>query len=192
MVHTLEEAEVFAKKNVFDVFPKYNLILAGGAIRDYMTIGTVTNDLDIYFYCQTQIDKFTKEFKYLADSTSKYGFVFEYIGNKYHAITYKTTESPDELIQDFDFPVNAVAISLTKTSCHKHSISDMVNMIIGDIISPRRNTAIYRMVHLMRKGFFPTSEVVYTIKQITANNVISRDPNGDLHIPFNEDVSYGF
>lgn len=189
MLYTIEQAQEYFKSTVFDVFNGYHLFVAGGAVRDYMKFGRVSNDIDLYFFCNQQRDKFIKDYRSGSNVTksSKYGFEFKLNDISYHAITYKTFQSIEECVEDFDFPINRAGISFKSIYMSDKYLDSLENMIIDDVNDQKLDSdlALYRLIKMVKKGFTPTDEVVNAIKNIIRGEDVTRE-DGKLVIKIGE------
>jgi hypothetical protein len=154
--------------------------VAGGAVRDYFSIGKLTTDIDLYF---PDVDNFEKAKKYLMEQKTvkvtkeedgktiiesypkplakKYFendnvIMVTYKGRKFDLIK-KYFPSPELTISEFDFTVSCAAVDLGKVYTHETFFIDLAKRQLMINKLPFPLSTMWRMQKYIQKGFYMCS-----------------------------------
>lgn len=174
---------------IFDklIINNLNCWIAGGAVRDYYSLGYITSDIDIYFPNQDEFNKAFYQFDYL-----KARLIYEnekiaiwlYNNKKFELIKiYFST--PEETINAFDFTVCCCAVSFNNVYFHETFFIDLSKrrLVINKL--PYPISTLQRLQKYIKKGYTICNGGILEIAK--AINKIDLDDLKQNHIEFYPD-----
>lgn len=159
MVASTERCVGYFKYVVLDLLEPLgeNYWVAGGAVRDFFSIGRCTTDVDIYFpstpyYEQAQkIMDDSEECKeiYRDDKTT----IYRYKKNKVQLVGNHFFDTPQATIEAFDFTVCCAAVDRERLYHHETFFIDLAGrkLVINRIRYPL--STLQRLQKYIKKGF---------------------------------------
>lgn len=143
--------------------------VAGGSVREFFTEAKIEDDTDIDIFFPS-IDEYNKVFNILHNDLNietLHGCIIKVNGKKLHLIKNFFFNSPEEIIDNFDFTVCSVVID--KENIYKYCDFDSDNLnrklVIKSYIKPL-NT-LKRVLKYIRKGYFISDEeLILLLNQI--------------------------
>lgn len=128
--------------------------VAGGAVRDYFSVGYVTSDIDIYFPNQKEFDKLREHLLKFATLTFENDKVinFDWIGKKIQLIKI-FFNSVTETIAEFDFTVCCAGVDRTNVYHHETFFVDLARrrLVINKLPYPL--STLRRLQKYILKGY---------------------------------------
>lgn len=130
--------------------------IAGGAVRDYFSIGRCTSDVDVFFSSK---DNFDIALKYFADHDIKPTFQNERVTNliykkhKIQLISSHYFQSPEDTIKAFDFTVCSAAVDRAKVYHHETFFMDLAKKRLVIVSVPYPLSTLQRLQKYIRKGY---------------------------------------
>jgi hypothetical protein len=145
----------YFKHIILDKLEGVDCWVAGGAVRDYFSVGRPQSDIDIFFPSQEQYD--------LADKKLEGNFVIEDTNNaklysfdkkKIHIIKKQFYANPQITIEDFDFTVCCAAIDRIKLYNNQNFFIDLAGrrLVINRLTYPL--STLQRMQKYIKKGYW--------------------------------------
>lgn len=130
--------------------------VAGGAVRDYFSLGHITSDIDIFFPNEHE---FKNAQSALADLDYKPTFENERVVNyqinnlKFQLVKIRWFESPINTIDQFDFTVCCGAVDENGVYLHETFLVDLARKRLIINILPFPISTMQRVIKYVRKGY---------------------------------------
>lgn len=209
---SLSEAREYFNKHVFDVFPNDDFVIAGGAIRDYLMYGKVTNDIDIFFNCFHKYNHLVTEtlkidsrwdkdklctviFSRRSDVTilneSYNGALILLNGIKYHIISFNAHEldKDDKGYNKFDFTINMFSMDRDNTYQSYTALDDLENMrLINNPNNLPNPELMKRTCKFIDRGFSISG---YELDKVVRLNSYQSVRTEEEYIKYKESNKYG-
>ena len=179
----------FSKTILKELEPICKTWVAGGAVRDYFSIGYTTSDIDLYFPNAKEMNKC---YTYLLEQGAKKAFENE----KVYKMKYKGKEfdviktffqSPEEAIKAFDFTVCCGAVDLTKVYTNPMFFVDLAKKQLMINSLPFPISTMWRMQKYIMNGYRmckgEMSKLIDAIQEIPLKEVMQQN----IDNPNNED-----
>jgi len=131
-----------------------NVWIAGGAVRDYFSIGHPTSDIDMYFPDDVNFDIANAWFSEAGKKLFSNDRLVSYMYNKHRYELIKIHfSSPKETIDAFDFTVCCAAIDKDSVYMHDTFFIDLARrrLVINKLPYPL--STLQRMQKYIKKGF---------------------------------------
>lgn len=174
--------------------------VAGGAVRDYFSVGYITSDIDLYFANEKEMDKC---YKYLLEQGAKKQFENEKVYKlKYKGKTLDVIKtffaSPEETIKAFDFTVCCAAVSSVKIYTNPTFFIDLAKKQLMINSLPFPVSTMWRMQKYIMNGYRickgEMSKLIdaiqdIPIKTITESYIDDNQNNEDLMESYDESSS---
>ena len=153
----------------FSIIDPEGVWIAGGALREFYTVGKITKDIDLYF---KNGDLFEIAKKHLLKNggeitfETKNGTKIKY-KNIYYDLIKIFYSSPQECIDNFDFTVCSCACSIKDIYYHENFIEDLASkkLMFNNIIRP--SSSMIRVVKYIKKGYdIPYKNLQYLVNAI--------------------------
>ncbi|MFZ5955799.1 MAG: hypothetical protein ACOYT4_05220 [Nanoarchaeota archaeon] len=130
--------------------------IAGGALRDYFTIGRCSSDIDIFFPSEKEFKKAIKFFKIqniLPTFSNERVTNYIWKKNKIQLVSAHYFSSPEETIEKFDFTVVCCAVDKENVSHHETFFMDLAKrrLVINSLPYPL--STLQRLQKYIKKGY---------------------------------------
>lgn len=188
----LQEAVDFFNKLILKRLASYDshCFVAGGAVRDYFSVGKISSDIDLYSRDQVSIDIANNFFRNEASMKFENGNVTKYDWNEIEVDVIKKPfkESITEFLNTFDFTVCAAAVTNTEVIYHGDFFVDLARKELR-LINPNElifpYSTLQRVQKYNQKGFWARKELLQQlaigIHSLTSDELTSSfDPSSKL------------
>lgn len=141
---------------LLEEFKEINCFIAGGAIRDYFSLGYINSDIDVFFSNEIDFQKALDVFKSLGiKSIYENDNFIEFIHNnkRIQLIKKHWLQNPQESIENFDFTVCSVAVDYNKVYYHETFFMDLAKkrLVINKLHFPI--STLQRLQKYIIKGY---------------------------------------
>ncbi len=153
--------------------------VAGGAVRDFFSIGRPRTDVDVLFPSIEQFNladrKLSGKYKVVGDNDS--AKTFQVDGKPFQIIKSHFYDSPESAIAEFDFTVCCAAVTRDRTYFHETFFVDLARreLVINKISHPL--STLQRMQRYVRKGYWMNGHNLFELaKSIDSLDLASMSP----------------
>lgn len=155
MIPQFEKAVSYFKAVILDDLGVYCWV-AGGAVRDYFSIGRTTSDIDVFFPDRLTFDIAVETMKRKAgEPTFNDGRVvnFNFKGHTIQLISSHFFKDPTKTIEAFDFTVACAAVDHEKVYHHPTFFMDLASkkLVINKLPYPL--STLQRVQKYVKKGY---------------------------------------
>ena len=189
----LDNAVNYFNLHVYSKLETVNCCVAGGAVRDYFSIGYPTSDIDIFFPSETDYlvadTKFTaKNYPVLSDTDS--AKMFKVDKQKIHLIKKHYYQTPEEIIADFDFTVCCAVVTREKVVHHESFFIDLARKHL-QINNPKYPlNVLKRMQKFIQRGYWMCNGSMLILAKALAT--VNFDDKNENQLAFYSDGSPRF
>jgi tRNA nucleotidyltransferase/poly(A) polymerase len=155
MNQQLESAVSYFKTIALDLLDPIECWVAGGAVRDYFTVGHITSDVDVFFKNKTDFDAaFSKLSEIQKPSYSDDRIANFYIQKrKIQLIQSHFFDSPEESIKSFDFTVCCAAVDRNQVYTHETFFIDLSRRRLVINALPYPLSTLERLQKYIKRGY---------------------------------------
>lgn len=150
-----EQCISYFKYLILDKLEDINCWIAGGAIRDYFSIGKIKSDIDIFFTDEIEYYKavaICSEFQVINQNEN--AIMLKNNGKLFHLIKKHFYNSPEDTINSFDFTVCCCACTKDKIVVNDSFYMDLARrrLVINSLPYPL--STLQRLQKYIKKGFW--------------------------------------
>jgi hypothetical protein len=130
--------------------------VAGGAVRDWFSSSKITSDVDLWFKnvddANKTVEKLRSEFgEPMFESDGVVNFAIR--KHKIQIIRRVFFQTPEDVLNYFDFTISCAAVSTVEVIVHPQFFSDLCRRRLNIANLPHPRTTLNRVLKYERKGF---------------------------------------
>lgn len=156
MSQQIENAISYFRYIIFDKLKNIDCWVAGGAVRDFFSVGKPLCDVDVFFPSTNEYNGadeiLSKDNKVVSDTENGKMIIVE--KRKFHLIKKHFYDSPESTIRSFDFTVCCAAVDREKIYNHYTFFIDLARrrIVINNLPFPL--SSLQRLQKYIKKGFW--------------------------------------